>query len=260
MGHRKHPKKGIDDRSEGSKKTPDLVLVVPCHNEAKRLIPERFLAFLDTNPSARLLFVDDCSGDDTPNILRNMVSLNPRCEVIHLEKNIGKAGAVFAGFQKALDAPWGHVGYWDADLATPLDASLELATILEKGQYDYVLGSRVARIGSEIKRKASRHYVGRVYATLISLVLGMRIYDTQCGAKLFRKTEALKKAFSEPFTTKWVFDVELLARLKKFDPALPERVYEHPLSKWTDVPGSKVSLYDGIVALVDLLRIWSAYG
>jgi len=244
-------------KSVGKQKT---AIVVPCHNEERRLDVGAFEGFLREEPSVVFIFVDDGSSDGTAELLRGMESRNPRCRMVLQTPNRGKASAVSAGFREAFEGDFKFIGFWDADLATPLDAIPKFLEILESGERDCVFGCRVARMGAEIRRRAWRHYVGRVYATLISMILRMPVYDTQCGAKIFRRSELLEKAFADPFATKWVFDVELIARMKKLDPAFPERIHEHPLERWIDIEGSKVSFWDGLAAFADLFRIWSRYG
>ncbi len=101
-------------------------------------------------------------------------------------------------------------------------------------------------------------------ATAVANTLAMPIYDSQCGAKLFRVTPALRHALSRPFFTGWVFDVELLARLKQHyasaGRALESAVYELPLDRWEDVHGSKTRPRDALVALYNLARIRWSYG
>jgi glycosyltransferase involved in cell wall biosynthesis len=156
------------------------------------------------------------------------------------------------------------VGFWDADLATPLAAVAKLLSILDgRPDIDMVFGSRVKLLGRTVDRKPIRHYLGRIFATVVSVALGIAIYDTQCGAKLFRAQPDLRQILAEPFLSKWVFDIEILARyiaLYGNDPARVERmIYEFPLQKWTDVEGSKVRPKDFLVALSDVIRIRRKY-
>ena len=51
---------------------PELILVVPCYNEASRLQTSALLDFVARHPSVRLLFVDDGSGDGTMAVLERL--------------------------------------------------------------------------------------------------------------------------------------------------------------------------------------------
>ncbi|RMG44721.1 MAG: glycosyltransferase [Acidobacteria bacterium] len=243
----------------------DTAVVVPCFDEAERLDGDEFLAHLDRDPRVRFEFVDDGSSDGTPELLERIVAAaGGRARLTRLERNRGKAEAVRRGMLAALAAGPTFAGYWDADLSTPLEAVGELRAVLEsRPEIALVLGSRVKLLGRTIERSAVRHYAGRIFATAASWTLGWPVYDTQCGAKLFRVTEATRGLFDEPFLSGWAFDVELLIR---FDRALAERgrpaleaVVEHPLAVWRDRPGSKVRPWDLLRAIHDLVRVRAAY-
>ena len=245
---------------------PATTLVVPCYDEASRLRPDLFEAYCRETPGAHFLFVDDGSRDGTLALLRQLAARLPsQLAVLPLQPNRGKAEAVRAGMREALRRGHDFVGYWDADLATPLDEIGRFVAALEqRPACRLVFGARVKLTGWAIERRLSRHYAGRIFATLTSQVLGLSIYDTQCGAKLFRSTPEVAALFDEPFRTSWVFDVELLARWLRqraedlgVDPE--DAIYELPLRTWRDVPGSKVRPRDFARALLELARIWRAY-
>ena len=122
----------------------------------------------------------------------------------------------------------------------------------------------MALLGRDIRRSNRRHYLGRVFATLASSVLALRVYDTQCGAKLFRNTEAIRYLFEREFLSSWAFDVEILARLRQLERAkqiqpVTRIVVEVPLRQWIDVRGSKIGFVDSVVATLQLLPIWWRY-
>jgi hypothetical protein len=91
----------------------------------------------------------------------------------------------------------------------------------------------------------------------------MPIYDTQCGAKLFRATPDLAEVLKEPFCSRWIFDVELIARFVQLHDGdgrrVSNRIYEFPLHCWHDVPGSKVRPRDFFRAARELLMIRTRY-
>jgi glycosyltransferase involved in cell wall biosynthesis len=239
------------------------ILVIPCYNEAHRLDRRAFRDALDARPWLALRFVDDGSTDATRDVLEQLGAEHPEVSVSVLPRNLGKAEAVRAGLRAALESRPGFVGYWDADLSTPLDAVDEFRRfLLEHEEIDWVRGSRVRLMGRDIDRRAMRHYFGRGFATCASLALGLPVYDTQCGAKVFRVTDDLSGLLDDPFISGWAFDVELIARLNASSgrDAAMGRIEEIPLRNWRDVPGSKVGLFGGVRALAELPRIRARYG
>lgn len=243
-----------------------VCLVVPCYNESARLDPGAFRGYLAAHSGVRFLFVDDGSTDNTAAILRELCEgYEDRAAYLECKPNAGKAEAVRKGILHAvqqydLDA----VGFWDADLATPLAAILGFIGVLSrKAEIEMVVGSRVQLLGRHVHRSAMRHYLGRVFATVASITLRLPIYDTQCGAKLFRVNSDLKKVFFAPFISKWVFDVEILARYSQLCGHDSKRmqgcIYEFALEVWSDKAGSKVKPSDFFTALIDLLKIKLRY-
>lgn len=231
-------------------------IVVPCYNEASRLRPEDFLAALESDPGLSFLFVNDGSTDGTLDILRALqVQAPARIGVLDLGSNRGKGEAVRLGMLDATEGHYELVGYWDADLATPLSAIGELCGVLEDREVDAVLGARVRLLGRQIRRRPFRHYLGRIFATFASLLLGINVYDTQCGAKLFRNNPELRGVLSVPFKVRWIFDVELLARfpllMETSGDSVTQRWVEYPLREWVDVKGSKVRFTDYFRAVME---------
>ncbi|HVW24540.1 MAG TPA: glycosyltransferase [Polyangiaceae bacterium] len=238
----------------------EFVWVVPCFDEEHRLDRDAFVSLVDSRPDIDVLFVDDGSTDRTRDVIEALARARPgRLRGLSLSPNRGKGEAVRRGLLHALSTGPRFVGYLDADLATPIREMCRLSDVLRDRGVDVVLGSRVALLGRRIERNSTRHYVGRVFASAASLMLGVAVYDTQCGAKIFRSTNALKAALAEPFSSRWVFDVELLARLLEARDAAGApcsvEIVEEPLLEWREVSGSKLSLRSLCRAPVDMGKI-----
>ena len=242
------------------------VLVVPCFNEAERLDAEAWTTHARLFPQHRFLLVDDGSTDETPDRLRALEAAAPDSfRSLRLAQNVGKGEAVRQGVLAAAKDDPTYIGYWDADLATPLDAIGQFESVLErKPDVQLVTGARVQLLGRTIARSAWRHYLGRVFATCASRLLCLPVYDTQCGAKLFRARPAVVSLFESPWHSRWAFDVELLARLSESADArqgqrTSQAVVEVPLRQWQDMPDSKVGARAMVRAGWDVVRLWRRY-
>ncbi len=237
-------------------------IVIPCYNEADRLDLSQVTSYSENHGGDRFLFVDDGSTDNTAAILEAYCHTHAdTATLMRLGTNRGKGEAVRRGVVEALNSPSDFVAFWDADFAAPLHCLTDLARHMTANpDVRIVMGARVKMLGFDIGRRAIRHYSGRIFATAVALGLKAPIYDTQCGAKLFRNDDLIARVFSEPFLSRWIFDVEILARFLKISGIEPSRmgdlVKEQPLSTWHDVPGSKIGVGAGVRALFDLARIW----
>lgn len=240
---------------------PPTLLVIPCYNEASRLDAQTFLDFLETHDDVGFLFVNDGSSDDTAGVINRLKSRSERIRTLHLDTNSGKAEAVRQGMLRCAQTDCEYAGYWDADLSTPLSELTGFRAEMDASkQVDIVAGARIKMVGRQIERSPYRHYSGRAFATAVSLLFGIEMYDTQCGAKLFRLGPETKQLFATPFHTRWTFDVELFVRFTQCEgKSIDKNLVEVPLSEWRDVAGSKMRPFDFIRAPLELLRIHYAY-
>ena len=119
-----------------------------------------------------------------------------------------------------------------------------------------IMGIRIKRLGSKVERNLSRHYLGRVFATFVSLMLGLPTYDTQCGAKIIEASLA-KEICEKPFESAWFFDVEMILRIKqlKGDQYPLNHIYEYPLFEWKEIEGSNIKPKHYLMAPFELIKI-----
>jgi len=244
-------------------------IAIPCFQESARLPP-----FLDSLCrelekaafQASIVVVDDGSGSveaaRTRAIINEFQKKYARliAEPVFLTGNRGKGGAVYAGWAACLADAGAEdlLCFVDADGSVPAsEVSRLIGRLLadEDQKWDALFGSRVKALGYHVSRVAARHYVGRVFATLTTLVTGIEVYDSQCGLKVIRRAafEAIQKDLRE---MRFVFDVELTSLLLEGG----FRIREIPID-WQEVPGSKVRMFrDSIRMFVGLLRIkrWQA--
>ncbi|MEM0897764.1 MAG: glycosyltransferase [Verrucomicrobiota bacterium] len=219
---------------------PEFFIVIPAFNEAARLpkfVRELAETFGD-DPTVAIQIVDDGSRDadfDACKVAADDAGPLFR-DIIRLEANEGKGAAILAGWAAAAESPW--VGFVDADGAVSAETLKEsIALARTRTEVDAWFGSRVKMLGKTVARSLLRHYVGRVFATIVGMTVNPDVYDSQCGLKLVRR-EALDRIRPKLAEKEFGFDVDLLAGLV----ATGARVVENPVD-WEDVAGSTVRLF-----------------
>lgn len=236
-------------------------IIIPCYNEADRFKREQYLSFLQQVPDIDICFVNDGSGDATLQVLQDIQAVQPsRIKVVAYHDNQGKAEAVRRGFLHVLESgEYETLAFADADLATPLlEIQRLIAVMKKKPEVLIVMGSRIERMGVTIERKLYRHFTGRIFAAVISLLFRLNAYDTQCGAKVFR-ADIAKAVFEESFLSKWLFDVEILLRVRNMYKNCNGIIYETPLDVWLEQGNSKIRFTHLLKMPLQLLKIYLRY-
>lgn len=238
-----------------------VVIIIPCYNEEDRLPLAIFNDFISQN-NFHFHFVNDGSSDGTSSILQQLKEKCP--EKITITDNLINQGKAEVVRQAVLELTrkeqYSYIGYFDADLSTPLSEIETLLTLLKsKELFQFALGSRVLRLGVKIKRSAMRHYLSRIFATVASKVLKLPVYDTQCGAKIIKR-ELAERIFQDKFLSQWLFDVELFARVQSYPDIKEKNVFiEVPLNEWVEKGGSKIKMKDVFLFPIELLKIKLKY-
>jgi len=236
-----------------------VYLVIPCYQESGRI--SRFLGELCDETQklggVSIRVVEDGSGEAESRRLRDIVAAQQTrsphlLPPLMLPENLGKGGAVYAAWREEKNAEW--LAFVDADGSC---SALEVARLIRIAREDAprsaFFASRIKMLGKTVERDFCRHLLGRVYASLVSELLDIPVYDSQCGLKLvprlcFQAVQARLKIHG------FAFDVELLVALLDSGCA----VHEVPIS-WHEIQGGKVHLLRDPVRMArDVLKIKAA--
>lgn len=158
----------------------EISIVIPVFNEEENiriLYSELSKVLENLKRTYEIIFVDDGSTDNTSTYLKMIESTDNLIKIITFKKNQGKSTALSTGFSYANGE---FIITMDGDLQ---DDPEEIPNFLESiKNYDLVVGWRYKREDSFTKILASRFF------NLITRFLtGIRIHDSNCGFKIFRK-------------------------------------------------------------------------
>ncbi len=237
-------------------------VVIPCYNEGNRLSSALFRDFLSKNIGYHLCFVNDGSTDNTLEVLEKLREGNEEnISIYDCQKNGGKAEAVRQGIQYLIkNKEFDFIGYLDADLSTDFRDFDDLVKTIGKSDFKIVSGSRIARMGANITKESARKIISKSINLIIQTILGMPFKDTQCGAKIMDK-EIASLVFEKKFITKWLFDVEIFMRMRKYYGKREAKrlICEQPLQRWIHMEDSKLSMKDSVKIIGQLGQIALKY-
>lgn len=228
-----------------------LSIVIPAYNEEHRL-PATLDAvgrYVETKQLdfVEILVVDDGSSDRTADVVRRAAAADPRIRLLQNPGNRGKGYSVRHGMREAR-GEW--VLFTDADLSAPIEDLDRLEQAVTRENAGGAIGSRAVDRSLVLKHQSPfREFSGRMFNLAMRLVTGLPYRDTQCGFKLFRRDVAQRIA-SLQLLEGFGFDVEILHIARRHG----YRIVEVPV-RWANVEGTKVSLWKGLAAFFDPLRV-----
>ena len=229
-----------------------LSIVIPAYNEEKRLPStlERVLGHLDSSgwDFAEIVVVDDGSSDGTAAVASDFQAKDPRVRLLRNPGNRGKGYAVRHGM---LEARGDWRLFTDADLSAPIEELEKLMQAAQTRGFEVAIGSRAldrSMIG--VHQSRLRENAGRVFNLIMRTVLGLPLWDTQCGFKLYA-ARAAENIFRRQRLERFGFDAEVLYLARR----LGYRIAEVPV-RWNHVEGTKISMFrDSLGMFLDLLRV-----
>ena len=233
-------------------------VVIPCYNEEKRLLSYEFKDSVHKNLGYHLCFVNDGSTDNTLSVLKKLKQENPQnISIYNCKKNGGKAEAVRQGILHLVkDQQFDYIGFLDAGLSTNFEYYDDLVKTMESSDFKIVSGSRISRMSDNSTKESARKIISMTINLIIQIILGLPFKDTLCGAKVMDR-EIASKMFNKPFVTKWLFDVELFIRIKKYfgKTEVKSMICEQPLKRWIHADGSKLLMRDSLKIAGQLAQI-----
>ena len=232
--------------------TPELSLVIPAYNEALRL-PEtlrrlsEYCAHLEF--TWEVLLAIEKSEDETLDLAKAAAESQPNFRVVYPGFHRGKGFAVRQGM---LEATGAIVLFMDADLSVPLEEVTGFVQYLrDHPEADVLVGSRKHAQSRIVKRQSwLRQRMGETFNWILRRVAGIRIKDTQCGFKAFRR-RAAEAIFSRQRLDGFAFDVEVLLLAER----LGFTSVELPV-QWINSPHSHVRIVsDSLKMLRDAMLV-----
>jgi glycosyltransferase involved in cell wall biosynthesis len=224
---------------------PFLAVIIPIYNEEKT-VGEIVQCVQQQKCVKEIIMVDDCSRDDTWQVLQALAAEDPRIRLGRHSVNQGKGAALRTGF-RMVTAPIALIQ--DADLEYDPEDYDHLTRPILQGKADVVFGSRFLGSGAHRVLYFWHSMGNRFLTTLSNMFTDLNLTDMECGYKLFRK-EILDRITIEE--NRFGFEPEINAKIA----AMKVRIFEIPISYYgrTYSEGKKIGWKDGVSAIRCILK------
>jgi len=183
----------------------DVSIIIPCYNEEKHLarnVEEVRKVMDQTRYNYEMVFVDDCSSDNTRVIIERLIQRFSNIQSLYHKKNVGRGGAVTDGI---LIAKGEVVGFIDIDLEVHARYIPSMILAIHDG-FDVATANRIYLYQ---QTGLFRHIMSKSYRLLTRIVLKHKLKDTETGFKFFKRDRILP-IINKTKNRKWFWDTEIM--------------------------------------------------
>lgn len=229
-----------------------VTVVVPTYEEAENL-PLLVKGIRAALPDARILVVDDNSGDGTADVAEQLGAEHGGIDVLRRQAKAGLGAAYRAGFARALDDGAEIVVEMDADLSHDPGVLPALVAIVEHGA-DVAIGSRYVPGGMTENWPWHRRALSRWGNRYVAGVLGLAVNDATAGYRAYGAEALRRMAYDTVEAEGYGFQVEMTYRIVR----VGGKVVEFPIMfRDRTIGESKMSGNIVSEAFVLVLKLWA---
>lgn len=232
------------------------LVIIPTFNELENIqsiIPEVLLQ----DGCIEVLVVDDNSPDGTADVVKALMSSNPRIHLLQRPGKMGLGTAYVAGFRYAIKEGFEYVCEMDADFSHDPKILPEFLGAI--GQYDLILGSRYIKGVNVINWPMKRLLLSYFANQYTRIITGMPVKDSTGGFKCFR-VEVLKSINLDKVRSNgYAFQIEMSFKAWKKG----FRIHEIPIifmDRRVGVSKMSKKIVREAVTMVWWLRLQSIFG